>query len=206
MAEHSYYPLVNIQDRRVVLSVDDFFDLKELDYIRSCLNTEKPHAALVGGINPNDPEQYDKMVQEAHKHRKSNVCFLDFFEYEFFYKKLCTAIHHVNLTNFNKVLYGIEPLQFAEYDSLYEGFYGVHPDAVNTDNALTRSLSFSMQISKPEEYEGGEVLVYDGNTTYTANKKYGSITFFDSRMLHEVTPVTSGFRRSIVGWILGPRV
>jgi PKHD-type hydroxylase len=61
-------------------------------------------------------------------------------------------------------------------------------------------------MSSPEDYEGGELLIYDGNTTYTANKKYGSITFFDSRMLHEVTPVTSGFRKSIVGWILGPRV
>lgn len=206
MAEHSYYPLINIKERRVVLSVEHFFVYEELEYLQSCLRTEKPTAAILGYTNPKNQEEYQQMVLDAHKHRKSNVCFLDFFEYEFLYKKFCTAIHHVNSTNFNKILYGIEPLQFAEYDSKYNGFYGIHPDARNTDDALTRSLSFSMQLSKPEEYEGGELLVYDGNTTYTANKSYGSLTFFDSRLFHEVTPVTSGFRKSIVGWVLGPRV
>jgi PKHD-type hydroxylase len=206
LAEHSYYPLINIKERRVVLSVDHFFDVEELEYLKSCLSEEKPSAALVGATDPLSDDEYNKRVTDAHQYRKSNVCFLNFYDYEFLYQKLCTAIHHVNITNFNKILYGIEPLQYAEYDSKYSGFYGVHPDARNTDDALTRSLSFSMQLSAPEEYEGGELLVYDGNTTYTANKKYGSITFFDSRMFHEVTPVTSGFRKSLVGWILGPRV
>lgn len=206
MAEHLYYPLINIKERRVVLSVDHFFDVEELEYLKSRLALEKPTAAILGYTDPKNDEEYEQMVKDAHKHRKSNVCFLNFYDYEFLYQKLCTAIHHVNMTNFNKILYGIEPLQYSEYDSKYSGFYGVHPDARNTDDALTRSLSFSMQLSTPEEYEGGELLVYDGNTTYTANKKYGSITFFDSRMFHEVTPVTSGFRKSLVGWILGPRV
>lgn len=208
MAEHSYYPLINIKERRVVLSVEHFFVYEELEYLQSCLRTEKPTAALVGGYCAElTDEEYNRKVIEAHERRKSNVCFLNFFEYEFLYKKLCTAIHHVNATNFNKILYGIEPLQFAEYDSKYNGFYGIHPDTdTSTDEALTRSLSFSMQLSKPEEYDGGDLLIYDGNTTYTANKNYGSITFFDSRMLHEVTPVTGGFRKSLVGWVLGPRV
>ncbi len=206
MAEHLYYPLINIKERRVVLSVDHFFDIEELEYLNNCLSEEKPNAAILGYADPTNSEEYEQMVKDAHKHRKSNVCFLDLLQYEFLYKKLCAAIHHVNTTNFNKILYGIEPLQYAEYDSKYSGFYGVHPDVAPTDAALVRSLSFSMQLSHPEEYEGGELLVYDGNTTYTANKKYGSITFFDSRMFHEVTPVTSGFRKSLVGWILGPRV
>ena len=29
---------------------------------------------------------------------------------------------------------------------------------------------------------------------------------FPSTMLHEVTPVTRGVRRSLVGWVLGPRL
>jgi len=44
----------------------------------------------------------------------------------------------VNATNFNKILYGIEPLQYAEYDSKYSGFYGVHPDAMNTDECANK--------------------------------------------------------------------
>lgn len=207
MAEHSYYPLINIKERRVILSVEHFFDYEELFYLKeSLLSKEKAYAAILGYGDPTSPEEHQNRIKEAHKHRKSNVCFLNFNDYDFLYNKLCTAVTHVNSTNFNKVLYGIEPLQYAEYDSTYQGFYGIHPDVSHTDAALTRSLSFSMQISEPEEYEGGDLLIYDGNTTYTANKKFGSITFFDSRMFHEVKPVTSGFRKSIVGWVLGPRV
>lgn len=206
MAEHSYYPLINIKERRVVLSVEHFFDYEELYYLNDRLSKETPMAAIMGNDDPTSQEEHENRIKEAHKHRKSNVSFLNFNDYGFLYSKLCGAIAHVNSTNFNKILYGIEPLQYSEYDSKYQGFYGIHPDTVHTDNALTRSLSFSMQLSEPKEYEGGELLIYDGNTTYTANKNYGSITFFDSRMLHEVTPVTSGFRKSLVGWILGPRV
>jgi predicted 2-oxoglutarate/Fe(II)-dependent dioxygenase YbiX len=33
----------------------------------------------------------------------------------------------------------------------------------------------------------------------------GSLSVFPSYQLHEVTPVESGIRRALVGWVIGPK-
>ena len=77
---------------------------------------------------------------------------------------------------------------------------------VNSSSELVRKLSFSLQLTDPSEYEGGdlELVGFQGKTTQM-KKGLGVIMFFDSRMIHRVTPVTKGERRSLVGWITGPR-
>ena len=129
--------------------------------------------------------------------RKSNINFLDHEDYNWIYNKLCIAINHVNTTNFNKILYGLEPLQYSEYDSEYDGFYGIHVD-VNPDTqlALRRSLSFSMQLSEDNTYTGGDLKIYFKDKTCVSDRRYGTITFFDSSYPHEVTKVSSGLRKS----------
>ena len=47
-------------------------------------------------------------------------------------------------------------------------------------------------------------MLYNGGTVFTADKKIGSLTIFNSMILHEVTPVTTGIRKSLVGWAIGP--
>tara|TARA_X000000368_G_scaffold66480_1_gene47792 strand:- start:248 stop:877 length:630 start_codon:yes stop_codon:yes gene_type:complete len=69
-----------------------------------------------------------------------------------------------------------------------------------------RKLSFTIQLSDPEDYEGGE-LEFKGNDDepfFPPNKK-GTIIIFDSRTRHRVCKVKSGVRRSLVGWVVGPR-
>ena len=68
-----------------------------------------------------------------------------------------------------------------------------------------RKISLSLQLSDASEYEGGELLVTHGSKPDVARKNRGSITFFPSYIMHEVTPVTKGTRKSIVGWVTGPR-
>ena len=80
-----------------------------------------------------------------------------------------------------------------------------------------RKLSFSIQLSDPEDYEGGELEFKANNygserrgdftlddTFFTPNKK-GTIIIFDSRVRHRVCEVKSGVRKSLVGWVVGPR-
>jgi predicted 2-oxoglutarate/Fe(II)-dependent dioxygenase YbiX len=67
-----------------------------------------------------------------------------------------------------------------------------------------RKLSFSVLLSDPSEYDGGDLLIYEGKGPIVVPKRQGMITFFPSSVLHEVTPVTRGVRRSIVSWIHGP--
>ena len=69
-----------------------------------------------------------------------------------------------------------------------------------------RKLSFTLQLSEPDEYEGGNVqFIDDENKTFFAPRQRGSMVLFDSRTQHRVLKVKKGVRRSIVGWVLGPR-
>ena len=62
-----------------------------------------------------------------------------------------------------------------------------------------RILSFTVQLSDPAEYEGGELQIGLQNMTRTR----GSAVVFPSYQLHRVSPVTEGRRASLVGWVMG---
>lgn len=189
------------------MCVDGFITEEDLTKIFDQLKSVQTSAALVGKSEAKTQEEFEQERLRAHYIRKSNISFIHGDEWNWLYDKLCDAVNYVNANNYSKVLYGITPLQYSEYDSKYNGFYGPHIDSTNDiKDALHRSLSFSIQLVDGDTYEGGDLNVYSNNITYTANRKLGMITFFDSNCLHEVTPVTSGFRKSLVGWVVGPRV
>jgi PKHD-type hydroxylase len=104
----------------------------------------------------------------------------------------------------------IEPLQYSEYGNDQE--YGWHKDVRNipyTDGRI-RKLSFSIFLN--DNYEGGEFDLEsyspDTSTRYLEVKKQNNANciIFNSDMWHRVRPVTSGVKKSIVGWMLGPMV
>tara|TARA_B000000557_G_scaffold233038_1_gene207312 strand:- start:706 stop:1323 length:618 start_codon:yes stop_codon:yes gene_type:complete len=69
-----------------------------------------------------------------------------------------------------------------------------------------RKLSFTLQLSEPTDYRGGEVEFLDsGGRRFLAPKQRGTMIVFDSRTRHRVRKVKSGLRKSIVGWVVGPR-
>ena len=79
-------------------------------------------------------------------------------------------------------------------------------DFINTNCELVRKLSFAMQLSDPDDYEGGNVQLLDETgKSYLAPRKKGTIMLFDSRTSHRVLKVTKGIRKSLVGWTVGPR-
>ena len=81
-----------------------------------------------------------------------------------------------------------------------------HKDKLSENYELVRKLSFSLQLSDPDDYEGGNVQLLDeSNRSYIAPRNRGTIILFDSRTQHRVLKVTKGVRRSIVGWVVGPR-
>ena len=79
-------------------------------------------------------------------------------------------------------------------------------DFVNTNCEYVRKLSFSLLLSDPDTYEGGnlQLLAEDGKS-YIAPRQRGTIILFDSRTQHRVQKVTKGVRKSLVGWTIGPR-
>ena len=69
-----------------------------------------------------------------------------------------------------------------------------------------RKLSFTIQLSDPEDYEGGELeFKVNNEEPFFAPNKKGTVIVFDSRTLHRVKEVKSGVRKSLVGWVVGPR-
>ena len=81
-----------------------------------------------------------------------------------------------------------------------------HIDYLNIKTELVRKLSFTLQLSHPDDYEGGNVqLMNDSGKSYIAPRQRGCIILFDSRTAHRVLKVKKGTRRSIVGWVVGPR-
>jgi PKHD-type hydroxylase len=83
---------------------------------------------------------------------------------------------------------------------------GIGGDFVNQKKELVRKLSFSLQLSNPDDYEGGELeLINEVGESYLAPTTQGCLILFDSRTRHRVRKVTKGTRKSLVGWVLGPR-
>ena len=69
-----------------------------------------------------------------------------------------------------------------------------------------RKLSFTLQLSDPTDYRGGEVEFLDSEgQRFLAPKQRGAMIVFDSRVRHRVRKVKEGTRKSIVGWVVGPR-
>ena len=67
--------------------------------------------------------------------------------------------------------------------------------------AIRRKLSMTVQLSPPEEYDGGELEFMI--PALSADKSIGSLCVFPSWMLHRVRPITRGHRWSLVSWICG---
>ena len=79
-------------------------------------------------------------------------------------------------------------------------------DQLGIQGEQVRKLSFALQLSDPQDYTGGEVQFLDNSgKTFFAPKQRGTLMVFDSRTKHRVRRVRSGLRKSLVGWVVGPR-
>jgi hypothetical protein len=79
-------------------------------------------------------------------------------------------------------------------------------DKISMSGEYVRKLSFILQLSNPSDYTGGEVQFLDNrDKTFFAPKQQGTVIVFDSRTRHRVRKIRSGIRKSIVGWVVGPR-
>jgi PKHD-type hydroxylase len=62
-----------------------------------------------------------------------------------------------------------------------------------------------LMLGDPAEFEGGDLEVMAGSAApVTLEQRQGRAWFFPSYILHRVTPVTQGTRRSVVVWAGGP--
>lgn len=91
-----------------------------------------------------------------------------------------------------------EGIQFAKYD--VGGHFDWHMDSGPGDRSL-RKLSISVQLSRPEEYDDGE-LEFFGQEQF-APKDQGTAIIFPAFLFHRVRTVTGGSRKVIITWVHG---
>ena len=118
-------------------------------------------------------------------------------------------ISDASTINMFDVRYQLRLNEFYDWhqDSTPFPFKDVHP---NFEGKI-RKLSSIINLSKPSDYEGGDLEFDFRNLTKESSnikvcdqiKEQGSIVVFPSFIHHRVTPITKGTRHSLVSWTVG---
>lgn len=143
--------------------------------------------------------------------------------YQYIDMQFNTALEKMGLGHIH--LSDREDFQYTHYDDNGEN-YNWHKDMHHEPysegagrwEGLVRKMSMTVFLNDFSEYEGGMLelenpLWYGPNdqhyriNTFTpdwmADIKKGSAIIFQSSLMHRVTPVTKGVRKSLVAWYLG---
>jgi len=171
------------------------FSNYEIEKIISICNKLPTKEATLSSDNKIDKTYRESTISWIPVNSQTNWIYQRFSEY----------INKANESFFQYNLTKIEKLQFTRYYGNQKGFYAPHIDSNFGHFYENRKLTFVMQLTDPSEYEGGTLKLYLGRDGDSIPKEKGLITFFPSHILHECTPVTSGTRCTLVGWIHGPK-
>lgn len=147
-------------------------------------------------------------TEEIEKHRVSNVKFHKRnSETAWIFDKLNFIIQAANEQFYNFHLNGYSSFQYTTYDS--NGRYDWHTDMSFGEkfgeDAEPRKLSLTLLLN--DDFEGGEFQINNGKeeTPLAVPMHKGRAVLFPSFMIHRITPITKGTRKSLVVWTLGPK-
>ena len=201
-----------------IYCMDNFLTDNEIEKIKTHAKTLIKEDAKVGEPEEKEKKEFtlDYHIKDTNKGiiPKKRITDIKWFKLnkdtEWLFNKIINKIIDVNDKNFDLQLKFVEDLQFSEYTEEKRGFYSKHRDCglkKSLDNYVDiRKLSFTIQLTDMNEYEGGELIFYLDDGEKKAPKSKGTIIFFESDILHEVKPVTKGVRHSLVSWVQGPNL
>lgn len=194
------FPLTPQANRHITTQyvINKFFTDETINQIFKNLSEDKWEDALV---TRSADENADKNFLS-----KDRICQKQILNYEQIpLYNIANAVRQANdeywkfdISNIN---YNIDAPAIYRYN--VNGLFDWHIDL--STNLSTRKLSFTIQLSDPKDYEGGELQFFDGKETYINKnlKEKGSIIIFPSFVWHRILPITKGTRYSLVGWIHG---
>ena len=128
-------------------------------------------------------------------------------ETNWIWQRLINNVITANNRWWNYDIVGIlETLELHYYDSTNNSstrkdYYDLHTD--NEYPFSCRKISFSVELSDPNTYQGAQLNLYVKETPSILPKTRGTMIMFPSFILHEVTPISEGKRWSLVGWVSG---
>lgn len=165
--------------------------IRHVDDITTDITQKK---AKVGGVT-DEANQKDSDVRRS---------FVKFFYSPEIRNALFEVVNEVNAFDYGFDIYNMAQLQYTMYMAENKGHYDWHQDEQFIREGRTRrKLSVSVQLSHPNDYEGGDFEMQDTEVPEMA-REMGSVLIFPSYEYHRVTPVTKGIRKSLVAWFEGP--
>jgi len=163
---------------------DDIGTNEFIDDILTYIQDKEFHDGQVGQrVDIKQKKRKDFYINE-----RPTLRMIDNFYFDNMYKEINT--------HFGDIKYR-EAWKIGKYYGDQEGFYQAHRDT--TGATKYRKMSTICSLTDPDEYEGG-CLVFDELGLEFKLKK-GQIIIFDSSLLHRVTPVTSGIRTVLIGFM-----
>jgi PKHD-type hydroxylase len=169
---------------------ENAFSEEEIEKIKNLGNLLSKERASVG--NEGNVTDY----------RVSDIAWIeDNTDSEWLYSKIADYAKTANREMWNFDIWGYhDSLQYTTYYG-DGGHYDWHVDL--GPGISNRKLSCVLQLSDPGEYEGGELQMNPGGNILTVPRELGLLCFFPSFLLHRVTPLTGGVRKSLVTWLCG---
>jgi PKHD-type hydroxylase len=119
-------------------------------------------------------------------------------EVEWLFIKLDRLATQVNQAYKFDLLGFFEGVQIATYAE--NGHYGWHVD-VGKGKTSNRKLAISVQLSDSDDYQGGDLEFMC--IPQKGPRERGTAIIFPAFLVHRVSPVTQGCRKSLVSWISG---
>jgi PKHD-type hydroxylase len=141
-------------------------------------------------------------------YRKSKIRFIQSNNPDFtwLFDELQKIGMQANRDWFNFHITNLSFIQLAEYDESYQGEYKKHHDVfwINNDT-YHRKLTCVIQLTDPDEYEGGDFEMYDlyQYPDREEIRTQGTAIFLPSFIPHAALPVTKGRRYSLSIWFEG---
>lgn len=175
---------------------EGFLTEEEINYLENINNWSNVAPAQIGSGVTNQNIRSTKISWLELSHENKDI-----------WNKLSRVVAEVNSRYFHFDLTGFyEPIQLGIYTAEDKGHYDWHVDMFIGNKSVPRKLSMVLMLSDPSEFEGGELLLKSDSDKYTSlSMAKGRAWFFPSYMLHKVTPVTKGTRKTLVLWVGGPQ-
>jgi PKHD-type hydroxylase len=183
-----------------IVHLDNIFTNKELDSIVNYCETYEVHESTVGT---------DRIKKQST--RQSDIKFHNIDQHNhWIFERLLDSAESINQQFYNFELSGFNYFQYTTYNNI-GSHYDFHVDIMygnritHWSEVMPKKLSFSLILSDPKDYTGGDFeIMVDKDPTIIEQPK-GRLLAFPSFILHKVSPIISGSRKSLVFWVLGPK-
>lgn len=181
---------------------DDFFSESDLKTIEQYCTS---HGVEKSKIITSD----NTLISNDVRHSEIKIHYANHTN-EWLFFKLLTVAELINDNFYRFDLLGFDHFQYTEYNGAGTK-YDYHTDMifgkdVPIGHEISRKLSFSLVLSDTQEYEGGDLEIkLTSRSTEKIDQKRGRVIAFPSYLLHRVSPLISGSRKSIVFWAVGPK-